>query len=815
MKQFFSLTLKIVLTLTLLIAAILVSLPFLIDPNDYKDTISEQVKIQTGRTLHIPGEIKLSVFPWLGAKLGEVSLENAEGFAEKGFLRMDEIDVRIQLLPLLKGDIKIGHLTLRGLRVNLQRDKQGRNNWDDLLPAATEETTQPDKAAPIKPAPVPSTKADPASTPAADISPAAALAALSIEGISIEDASLHWDDQQTQQNYQIEKLSVEIGHISLDEAISLELSFRVNSQKPAASARVELTTQLQLNIEKQQLKLIPFTSKIDYSLDKSAEMAALSGTSEFTSELHLDLKKQKYTLKQLRLNNTIHSSLLPTGQLDAQIESKKIRLDLNKQSLKTEYLLIKAYGLEIQSRLNVQQLLGKPRYLASVDLQEFSPRQLLKTLKMESLLPVTRDKDVLIRTRLGLRIIGSIDDLLLKPMILQVDDSNLQGYISIKHFKQPVIRYKLVLDKMDFDRYLPPALENTKVVSPGKPAPINLPGQHIADTQNTASSQTPVSTITSTKPTIPLPLELLRNLNIDGKLTIGQLKVANLQLDEITLGTVAKKGQLRLKPLSAKLYQGRYNGDIQLDVRRNTPRVRLNESLKNIAIGPLLKDLMGDDTIRGTATIQAKLSSSLGQGGLNILAAKKSLNGTLNFIVKNGAVKGFNLAQYERELTARLKKQAPPENKAPLETDFAHLSGSTKITRGLLDNRDLRAALPHARVRGQGKADLVKEQLDYRLDIKFTSRAEGQSGKRWDQMNTFILPVYIKGAFAQPDISVDYQSVIKGLAKQELKKQEQKIKARLRKEEKKLKQKANDELKQEEEKIKKKAKDALKKLFNF
>jgi len=205
MKRFLALSLKLILTLILIATVLIISLPFLIDPNDYKDTISEQVKAQTGRSLHIPGKIKLSLFPWLGAKLGEVELENARGFDSKAFARMDGIDVHIQLLPLLDGDIKIGHLTLRGLTLNLQRNKTGLGNWEDLLPAnetktATTSPSTTDKTV-AKPAASDKTASrTTANTPVAPkLSPAAILAALSIEGISIKDASLHWDDQQTQQ----------------------------------------------------------------------------------------------------------------------------------------------------------------------------------------------------------------------------------------------------------------------------------------------------------------------------------------------------------------------------------------------------------------------------------------------------------------------------------------------------------------------------------------------------------------------------------------------------------------------------------------
>ena len=72
--------LKIFAALILLLLIVVISLPFIIDPNQYKGQIISQVKKETGRELAIPGDIKLSLFPWLGVQLGEVSLGNAAGF---------------------------------------------------------------------------------------------------------------------------------------------------------------------------------------------------------------------------------------------------------------------------------------------------------------------------------------------------------------------------------------------------------------------------------------------------------------------------------------------------------------------------------------------------------------------------------------------------------------------------------------------------------------------------------------------------------------------------------------------------------------
>ena len=55
------------------------------------------------------------------------------------------------------------------------------------------------------------------------------------------------------------------------------------------------------------------------------------------------------------------------------------------------------------------------------------------------------------------------------------------------------------------------------------------------------------------------------------------------------------------------MYQGGYEGDIKLDVRGKQPKISMNEKLQGVQVGPLLKDLNGEDTLSGTANGDATL----------------------------------------------------------------------------------------------------------------------------------------------------------------------------------------------------------------
>ena len=71
-------------------------------PNAYKGKIAAAVKESTGRELKLPGDIKLSVIPWVALELGPASLGNPPGFSDEPFLSFTHASVRVRLLPLLR-----------------------------------------------------------------------------------------------------------------------------------------------------------------------------------------------------------------------------------------------------------------------------------------------------------------------------------------------------------------------------------------------------------------------------------------------------------------------------------------------------------------------------------------------------------------------------------------------------------------------------------------------------------------------------------------------------------------------------------------
>ena len=89
------------------------------DANEYKPLIAEQVKQQTGRDIEL-ADIKPSVFPWLGIELQGVSLSNAASFKAEKMLKIERLDVKVELLPLLSQTVRVDTLRLHGLELFLE-----------------------------------------------------------------------------------------------------------------------------------------------------------------------------------------------------------------------------------------------------------------------------------------------------------------------------------------------------------------------------------------------------------------------------------------------------------------------------------------------------------------------------------------------------------------------------------------------------------------------------------------------------------------------------------------------------------------------
>ncbi len=265
----------------------------IVDPNDYRDDITALVQDSTGRALTIEGDLGLSVFPWLALEIGPTRLGNAPGFGDAPFAQVEQVQLRVRLLPLLRGELEMDTLVLDGLRLNLARNAGGVNNWDDLVPQA------------------PAGEAGRQAGSAGE--QAAALAGFAIGGIRISDAELVWDDRASGVRYVAAPLSLRTGAIEAGEPVDMELSVRFKGNEPPVEGGILFTTRARLSASLQQIAF----EGTEFALDLSGEgVPGGELKARFTTEAALDIGRQTVELSKLAARfdeSTLEGSIRVAG----------------------------------------------------------------------------------------------------------------------------------------------------------------------------------------------------------------------------------------------------------------------------------------------------------------------------------------------------------------------------------------------------------------------------------------------------------------------------------------------------------------------
>lgn len=665
---------KIVISLIILVVAGLIALPFFIDPNDYKQQISDQVEKATGRTLTLEGDIGLSVFPWVALELGPLSLSNAKGFEAENFVAVETTAIRIKLMPLLKKQLVMDTIVLDGLTLNLEKNKVGNTNWDDL--------TGDSKANEEKPADAASSEKP-------------ALASINIDGVKVTNANIVWQDATTSQHYTISNFNLVTGSLTPGKPSTLNMDFDLTSINPQLKAQISLDSDLMVDLEKQIYSL----TGLNFTVNAEGESLALPKTDiVITADIVANMEQQTVTLSQLAI----------------QIQDLLINGDIKASKI----------------------LSDTPDIAGNLTVNPFNLRQLANKLAIE--LPAMADSSTLELVTLTTSFTASNTQFNAQNLEVTLDQTKLTGQLGVTNFADPAINFKLVLDEIDLDRYLPPAA-NKQAEPNAKPASAKAGDDK-------------------------LPLEALRGINAKGTFDIGRLKISGTHSEKINVTINANKGLIKLNPLSANMYQGQYQGNVNLDARGNTLKLSLNESLTGVQVEPLLKDLNGSDKLSGTVNAQAKLTGN----GATVDQIKATLSGSGNFSFTDGSIKGVNIAESIRKAKAALGGNTITSNE-PVKTDFSSLTGSFTATNGVINNQDLLVKSPLLRIDGAGKIDLPKESIDYRLKVSIVGSITGQGGDDLADLKGLTIPVNISGSFDNPQPSVDLASLFKDRAIQEVK----------------------------------------------
>lgn len=477
------------------------------DPNQYKPQIVQAVKDKTKRVLRLDGDIKLSLFPSLGATLDKVSL--SEFASDKEFAGVEDFRISLKLLPLLSKKIVVDAIEITNLRANLIRGKDGKFSFDDLTGGE-------------KPAPAAKSEGPPIK--------------IEIDHVTIRNATITYTDQAESAKYALSQLNLKTGRIANGVPSKIELSLIVQSDKPRLDLEAALKTTVTFDLDKQSYTLD--------GLDLSAKGLA-AGISNLVATAKGDVDARLASREFLIAKLAIAATCKQAGR-DFNVKLEVPRLVVINDKISGEKIALDAMVNEARSklvaRLDIPGIDGNAQSFkaggmtASIDMQQegatikakvTSPlagsidAQQIELAKLVATVNVNARK--LLKNPLEATINGSaLVDLAKQNASLtfttKIDDSDITGKAGLAKFTPPFYTFDINIDQLDADRYLP------------KPDPKQKQPEQLFD------------------------LSALKGLNANGRLKISSLKAANITATNVRLDIKTANGRVDVSPIAAKLY---------------------------------------------------------------------------------------------------------------------------------------------------------------------------------------------------------------------------------------------------------------------
>ena len=403
--------LSILAVIILSIVIAIFTLPFFINPNNFKPEVIAAVKNNTGRDLTLTGDIKISLFPWTGVSTGKMTLSNAIGFQEKTFASLEESAIKINLFPLFLNKIEIDQVIIKDLTLNLEKNSQGINNWDDLTRSNV-------------------TNVKPLSPIANNNKPEATnngLTLLAINGVAIENAVINWKNQRSGKILLIKDININSNKFAYDEPVTVDLSLMAMSPETNWTESIKLRTGLTVN-----------QALTSLALD------------------HSDLQLKTI----IKANNNEDKSIL------AALTINNVAMDGTKQSLNVSGLKLTSQDMSLSAEIAGNTNNSKFSFQGPITIAPFNLRNVLNQLDIK--VPALQDAKTLSKAAATFNLLVTDNAVDLQNMTLTLDDTQIKGSTTITDFSKPAITFNLASDNMDLDPYLAPIADK-------KSRPINSP----------------------------------------------------------------------------------------------------------------------------------------------------------------------------------------------------------------------------------------------------------------------------------------------------------------------------------------------------
>jgi uncharacterized protein involved in outer membrane biogenesis len=643
---------------------------FSFDPDSLKPRVIAAVKQATGRDLTLQGRIRLgwSLQPTLTVQ--GVALANPPGFSRPQMATLEQLDLKLALIPLLRHHVEIDRLVLVKPDIILETDTGGRPNWQFTRA---------------------SSPAAPPSTAAAGSQDGAA-SNISVADVRVENGTITWRDGRAGRSAVLGLTSLRASAPSPDANLDLSMSANYNGTPFTLAGEFGPLARLQ---DRQAGAAWPVQAHLEavgakltvdgtvaqpaegrgYRLKLTANVPDVAALAPFVPGTDLPPLREVNFAAQVADTGAALPELsgltLHVGQSD---------LTGKVAGLKLEKLDIAAARLDQPLQISAQASFNSSPATLTGSLG--APAALLEGAKAAAPIPLD----------LNMQALGS--SLTIKGTAARGQDG------------RPSVQAVATSDKIDLD-----ALLAALAKPPASPA-----------SAGTAAPPAPTAGLAASRrliPDTPIPFHLLRLADADLKLNVAQLVAGGAIYRAIATSIDLHGGKLRLDPLTADLPEGHLNAALSADATQASPAVAVRMQIPALALQPLLAATKLPGVITGTMQVHADLRGS----GATPHAIAASIDGSLGLAMANGTVDnrllGGTLGSILRQVN--LLDLVGRGGTSQIQCFAAHLDAA----HGIATVRTLALASSLLTMDGSGSLNLGTETLD--LHIRPQARVAGTS----------------------------------------------------------------------------------------
>lgn len=670
---------------------------YLLDANDFKDQIVDYVKTRKQRDLVLEGDIHLTWFPKLGLETGKLSLSQRN--SGRKFASVENARLYVAWWPLFTKRLQVERIVLDGVHANLVRHRDGSSNFDDLL-------TPIDKLGEVQ---------------------------FAVEKIRVLDSSLNLQDEASGRAVFVHGLNLETGRLADATAGEVQARFRLQSAQPQLDLQTRLDGQLLYDHASHRYQFAAMDGHAqgealgysDVALDWRGTLTAWPaahklllepfnasargrlGADKFETKLaagRLQLEDEQWQGDALNLGATVQREQDgATGTLNATLEVPAF--DAGPKAWRSADVLasleLQRGGGSLQARLN------SPVH--------YDPQQRL--LQLEGIAGSWNASHPLLAARLNGTLGGKLQAALAKQTAALdfkagIDEQQLSGKVELQDYQAPAWTFDLAASALDLDRYL------------------------VSDWTRRLQESTQAQ-----------DFELLKTLNVRGKLRGDELRAARLKASQFAAELRAGSGTLSVEPLAAQLYGGSLQGGLTLTAG-DTPQLTLRQKLSGVQVDALLTDLSGGEArLSGKGNVVFDLTAR----GASLDALRQSLDGSASLALARGAVAGLDLADglvMSKEQLGLEGAEHKDSVRLTESTPFGELKASWTLAQGQARSVDLLLKSPTLACKGEAELALGSGQLEARLSTLVTPGLKRASAGELAELAGISIPLQISGPWA-------------------------------------------------------------------